>query len=60
MPRADNFHALKWEISLCSILTHYYDAHLKPLLKLLILLHLFIKPKVEKQEEETSPRKGTM
>lgn len=35
------------------------DAHLKPLIKLLILLHLFIKPKVEKQEE-TPPRKGTM
>lgn len=35
------------------------DAHLKLLLKLLILLHLFIKPKVEKQEE-ISPRKGTM
>lgn len=36
------------------------DAHLKPLLKLFILLHLFIKPKVEKQEKETPPRKGTM
>lgn len=35
-------------------------AHLKPLLKLLILLLLFIKSKVEKQEEETSHRKGTM
>lgn len=34
-------------------------AHLKPLLKLLILLLLFIKSKVEKQEE-TSHRKGTM